>query len=49
MCVLYVRLGVLPWVLLCCFILISILPLYSAESGGNRVQVVLPGFSLRLL
>ena len=30
------------------FIFRSILLLYSAGSGVNRVQVVLPGFSVRL-
>ena len=31
------------------FIFMSRLLLYSAGSGMNRVQVVLPGFSIRLL
>ena len=39
-------LGVLPWVVLC--ILRSRLPVYSAGSGVNRVQVVLSGLSMRL-
>ena len=38
-------LGALPWV----FIFRSRLLLYSAASGENRVQVVLSGFSVRLL
>ena len=58
MCVLYVSFGskgrpitfgcvVLGYAVL--FILRSRLLLYSAESGVNRVQVVLSGFSVRFL
>ena len=46
MCVLYVSLGALPWVVLVCFR--YILLLYSAGSGVNKVQVVLFGFSVIL-
>ena len=40
--------GALSWVVKCCFILRSILLLYSAGSGVNRVQVVLSRYSVRL-
>ena len=58
MCVLYVSLGskVRPRTFGCVvmgsavlFILRSRLLLYSAESGVNRMQVFLSGFSVRLL
>ena len=58
MCVLYVSFGfkVRPKMLVCVdmgsevlFILRSRLLLYSVASGMNRVQVVLSGFSMRLL
>ena len=58
MCVLCVSLGskVRPRTFWCVamgsavfFILRSRLPVYSAGSGVNRVQVVLSGFSVRLL
>ena len=57
MCVLYVRFGskVRPRTYGCVsmgspvlFILRSRLLLYSAESGVNRVQIVLSGFSVRV-
>ena len=39
-----VPLGSLPWVMLCCLLLV-----YSAGTGVNRAQVVLSGFSMRLV
>ena len=41
--------GALPWGSVVLFILRSRFLLYSAESGVNRVQFVLSGFSVRLL
>ena len=40
--------GALPWVVQCCFFRSRLL-VYSAGSGVNTVQVVLSGFSVRLL
>ena len=56
MCMLYVSFGSKVRTCVCVamgskvlFILRSILLVYSARSGVNRVQVVLSGFSVRLL